>query len=56
MSTSLTTGVLEPKGGVMVPHRRDAVTPQTFRRGREPVLVLRLVLVSGPITALGAAS
>ena len=38
----------------MVPRRRDARTMQMLRRGREPVLVLRRVLVSGPIAALEA--
>ena len=32
------------------------MTTQTLRRSREPVVVLRQVLVSGPITALAAAS
>ena len=40
----------------MVPHRRNAKTTQSLRRSREPVLVLRRVLASGPITALAAAS
>ena len=40
----------------MVPHRRNAMTMQTLRRSRDPVLVLLRVLVSGPITALAAAS
>ena len=33
----------------------NATTMHTLRRGREPVLVQRRVLVSGPITALAAA-
>ena len=36
----------------MVPSRRYAMTTQTLRRSRGPVLGLRRVLVSGPITAL----
>ena len=40
----------------MVLRRRNARTPQTLGRSHEPVLVLRPVLVSGPITALAAAS
>ena len=43
----------------MVPSRRSAMTTQTLRRSRDPVLVLRRVLASGPITApkfLGDAS
>ena len=40
----------------MVPSRRYAMTTQTLRRSRGPVLGLRRVLVSGPITALAAAS
>ena len=40
----------------MVPGRHNARTTQTLRRSREPGLVLRRVLVSGPITALVAAS
>ena len=38
------------------PTSRNARTTQTLQRSREPVLVLRRVLVSGPITALAAAS
>ena len=38
-----------PEGSVMVPRRRNAMTLQTLRCSREPVLVLRQVLVSGPI-------
>ena len=44
-----------PKGLVMVPRRRNPMTTQTLLRSRDPVLVLRQVLVSGPITALAAA-
>ena len=44
------------KGSVKVSRRRDAMTTQTLRRGREPVSVLRGVLGSGLITALAAAS
>ena len=40
----------------MVPRRRNAMTTQTIRRGPEPVLVLHQGYVSGPITALAAAS
>ena len=40
----------------MVPCRCIAMTTQTLRPSREPVLVLRRVLVSGPIAALAAAS
>ena len=40
----------------MVQRRRDAMTTLMHRCSREPVLVLRRVLVSGPITALAAAS
>ena len=43
-------------GSVMAPSRRNAMTTQTLRRSREPVLFLRRVSVSGPITALAAAS
>ena len=43
------------EGLVMVPRRRNAMTTQTLRRSREPVLVLRRVLVSGPNTAPSAA-
>ena len=39
----------------MVPSRLNAMTPQTLQRRREHVLVLRRVLVSGPIPALAAA-
>ena len=45
-----------PKGSVMVPLRRNAMTMQTLRRSREPVLVRPPVLVSRPITALAAVS
>ena len=44
------------KGSVMVPRLRNAMTTQTLRRSREPVSVLLRVSVSGPITALAAAS
>ena len=44
------------EGLIMAPCRRNAMTPQTLRRRREPVLVLRRVSVSGPITALAAAT
>ena len=41
----------------MVPRSHDARTPQTrLRPSPEPVLVLRRVSVSGPLTALAAAS
>ena len=40
----------------MVPRRRNAMTTQTLRRRLEPVLLLRLVSVSGPITASAASS
>ena len=40
----------------MVSLRHNAMTLQTLWRSREPVLVLRQVLVSGPITALAAVS
>ena len=40
----------------MVGRRRNAMTTQSLRRTREPVMVLHGVLVSGPITALAAAS
>ena len=36
------------------PTSRNARTTQTLRRSREPVLFLRQVLLSGPITALAA--
>ena len=39
----------------MVPRRRNARTMPSLRRSREPALVPRRVLVSGPITALAAA-
>ena len=32
----------------MLPHRHNAMTTWTLQRGREPVLVLHRVLVSGP--------
>ena len=48
--------VCEPKGLVKVPRRRKAMTTQSLRPSRKPVLVLRLVLVSGPITDLAAVS
>ena len=35
-------------------HVDTTLTMQTLQRSREPVSVLRLVLVSGPITALAA--
>ena len=38
----------------MAPPPRHARSTQTRRRSREPVLVLRRVLVSGPNTALAA--
>ena len=44
------------RGSVMVPRRRNAITTQTLQRSPEHVLVLRWVLVSGPITALADAS
>ena len=40
----------------MVPRSHNAMTAQTLRRSHDPVLVLRQVLVRGPITALEAAS
>ena len=40
----------------MVARRRNATTTLTPRRSREPVVVLRRVLVSGPITALAAST
>ena len=46
----------QTKGSVMVPRQYNALTMQALRHGREPVSVLRRVLVSGPITALAAAS
>ena len=38
----------------MVPRRCNAMTRQTLHRSLAPVLVLRRILVSGPITALAA--
>ena len=43
-------------GLVTVQRRRNAMTTQTLRHSRELALVLRRVLVRGPITALAAAS
>ena len=40
----------------MVPRRRNTRTTQTLPHSHEPVLVLRQVFVSWPITALAAAS
>ena len=45
-----------PENPSMVGRRRNATTTQSLRRRREPFLVLRRVYVSGPITALAAAS
>ena len=43
------------QGLIMVPRSRNAMTTQMLQRSRE-VVVLRQVLVSGPMTALAAAS
>ena len=48
--------IINNKGLIMVPRRRNPRTTQTLRCGREPVLILHRVIVSGPITALAAAS
>ena len=40
----------------MLPLRRNAMTMHTLRRSRDLVLVLRRVLVSGPITDLAAST
>ena len=47
---------MKTEGSVMVPRRGNVMTTQTLPRSPGPVLVLRRVLVSGPITALAASS